>query len=161
MGIIIGLIGVAATAYYGIKQHTQGKKDTIIIKSILDTLDKKVDGIAIYKDGLAAMPEKRRRSLLSTGLEAMRDYKYNEAINYFRECLGSGTKQSEKVALLILIGNCFLSTGRREEAQGSYKEAEKIAREDNNNEGLSAALGNIGIACQFKGELDKAPEPHQ
>jgi tetratricopeptide (TPR) repeat protein len=129
IGIIIGILGVSATVFYGITQIRQAKRDSKEIKNMLDTLDKKVDGIAIYQDGLAAMSEKRRRNLLNSGLKAMQEYDYDEAIDYLKRCLESGPKHNEKVALLILIGNCLLSTSRLNEALVKYKEAEKIARE--------------------------------
>ena len=41
IGISIGVIGVAATIYYGIKQINKGKSDTKEIKNMLENLRKK------------------------------------------------------------------------------------------------------------------------
>jgi tetratricopeptide (TPR) repeat protein len=158
---IIGTLLAIFGAYVGIRQIIQWRKDAKTsgeLKDRLDDLSKKFD---LYIDGLPEMAEKKRRASLSSGLESMQDCKYDEAIGFFRECLASSTKQSEKVALLILIGNCFLSTSRLKEAEEQYREAETAARESADKEGLSTSLGNIGIVYQIKGDLDKALENYQ
>ena len=170
-GTIIGIIfGVICTppaifgVYIGIRQIVQWRKDAKAsgdIRNTLESLSKKVDGIAVYMDGLPEMADRKRRALLNSGLKSMQAYKYDDAIGFFRECLGSSIKQSEKVALLILIGNCFSSVSRLPEAEGSYKEAEEIAKEVNDKEGLATALNALGTVYKKMGELDKALEHHQ
>jgi len=155
-------------AYVGIKQLVQWRKearekrrDKEEIENRFEELRHDIRGIASYLDGLAEMPERKRLELVRDGLRAMRDFKYDDAITHFRECLGVGATQSQKIALLILIGNCFLSTSRLNEAEEHYGEAEVAARESNDKEGLSAILGNMGNVYRIKGELDKALDNYQ
>ncbi|GAJ09483.1 unnamed protein product, partial [marine sediment metagenome] len=106
-------------AYIGIRQIVQWRRDVknnSELQDRVESLTKKIDGIAVYLDGLPETPNKQRRSLFSAGLGAMDEYKYEEAIRHFRECLVSATEQSEKVALLNLIGICFYSVSRINEA---------------------------------------------
>ncbi len=171
ISIIAGVIGVPLAlfgAYVGIRQVLQWRKearekerDREEVKNRLEELRHDIRGIALYPDGLAEMPERRRLALLRHGLKSMRDFKYSEAIGFFRECLGVGATQSQNIALLVIIGNCFLSTSELEEAEGHYREAEVAARESNDKEGLSTILGNMGIVYGIKGELDKALEHFQ
>ena len=168
IGLIVGVIGVLLAVYFGARQiirwrkePREGERVSEEIRNGFKELRHDMRGMASYPDGLAEMPEPRRLALLRKGLKAMQDYKYNEAIGFFRGCLGEGATESQKIALLILIGNCFLSMSRLNEAEGHYKEAEVAARESNDKEGLSAALGNMGIVYKIKGELNKALEHFQ
>lgn len=154
LGIVVGIL------LY--KRHVQiNTRDTKELNKKLDVLGKKVDGIAEYLDGLPQLKDTGRKALFDAGMKARREYKYDEAIKFFRECLTNATKPSEKAALQILIGTCFFLTSRLSEAEGSYKEALIIAKKDNNKEGLVAALGNIGLVYQNKGEFDEALKYHQ
>ncbi len=167
IGIVTSIICVPLDvfgAYVGIRQIVQWRKDTeakLEVRTMLESMSKKIDGITIYADGLSKMAEKRRGTLLNSGLKSMQRYEYDKAIGFFRQCLGAEAKLGGKVALLILIGNCFLSTSRLTEAEGSYKEAESIAKKINDKEGLSVALGNVAIVYRTKSEFDKALEHSQ
>ena len=141
------------------KEEKESEREEI--RKGFEQLRSESGGAGVYEDGLTEMPDSRRRSLLIQGLEAMRRYAFSEAIGFLRECLGEGVKESEKIALLILIGNCFLSISQLREAEGHYSEARAMAKEANNKDGLSAVLGNMGIIYQTKGELDEALEYHQ
>ncbi len=167
VGIIAGIICLPLAifgTYVGIKQIIQWRNDATRNKAQEDkfeTLTKKVEGIVDYLDGLPYITDEKRKCLFNSGMKAMQEYRWDDAIRNFRGCLTNAIEPSEKVALLGLIGNCFLSTSRLEEAMGNYKEAEDIARRDDNKEGLSAVLGNMGLIFQIKGELDKALEHHK
>jgi len=167
IGIVVGIICVPLAvfgAYVGIRQMVQWRRDAkanLEVRVMLESMNKKVDGITIYIDGLPEMAEKRRGTLLNSGLKSMQHYEYDKAIGFFRQCLGGEAKPGGKVALLVLIGNCFLSTSRLIEAEGSYKEAELIAKKINDKEGLSVALGNVAIVYGTKGKFDKALEHSQ
>ncbi|OGO07064.1 MAG: hypothetical protein A2Z76_01935 [Chloroflexi bacterium RBG_13_56_8b] len=163
IGVSAGVLSVLLALFFGIRQSTKDSrhaKDIEEIKKMLERLSEE-RGIPIYQDGLPEIPEKKRRKLLRSGLEAMQEYKYDEAIGFFRECLGVEAAQSQKVALLILIGNCYFSESRLKEAEENYKKAEAIARESNDKEGLSSALCGRGIVYRIKGETDKALEHFQ
>ena len=114
-----------------------------------------LERIAVYTDGLLeAAPEIKDPFLKARQLE--KEYKYWEAIKHYEACFQPETTASQRVALHILIGNCFYRLSELEEAEGHYREAETIAREANDKEGLAVALGNIGNIYVIKGELDKA-----
>lgn len=54
---------------------------------------------------------------------------YSAAVSTLRLLLGARQNTpEEKVALLILLGNCFLELGKTEQASGHYREAEETAR---------------------------------
>jgi tetratricopeptide (TPR) repeat protein len=157
IGVSASVIGVLLVLYFR-RKDTKASGE---LRGMLEDFSKKVDGISLYIDGLPEIREKKRQDSLRSGLKSMQNYKYDEAITFFRECLGAEATQSQKVALLILIGNCFLSQSHLKEAEGHYREAEVIAKESNDKEGLSSALGNMGIVYGRKGELDKALEQFQ
>ncbi|MFQ5925321.1 MAG: tetratricopeptide repeat protein [Dehalococcoidia bacterium] len=114
-------------------------------------LKTELERISEYIDGLTG-------ELFDKAYALYREYKYPQAIEAFQACFHPATTTSERTALHILIGNCFLSLSELEEAEGHYREAETAARQAKDNEGLAAALGNIGIIYRIKGELDKALE---
>jgi len=113
-----------------------------------------------YVDGLPKAPPKIR-DLFNEGQKLEKEYKYLEAIKQYEACFQAETTASQRVALHILIGNCFFSLSELEEAEGHYRQAETAAKEAKDGEGLAAALGNIGLIYQIKGELDKALDYHQ
>jgi len=168
IGTILALFG----AYVGIRQLIKWRREPGDVDQKIDALREEIrEGFkkaerenpqaALYQDGLAEMPDHRRLSLLSQGLAAQREYRNAEAIDFFRECLGRGVTKSQRIALLILIGNSFFDIGQMEAALGDYKEAAACARESNDQQGLSAALGNLGLVYGIEGELDQALEHHQ
>lgn len=119
-----------------------------------------LERIAEHLDGLPEAPPKIRDPFLE-GRKLQREYKYQEAIQQYQACLQPETTPSQRAALHILIGNCFLGLSELEEAEGHYREAETAAREAGDKEGLAAALGNIGLIYHTRGELDKALDYHQ
>lgn len=164
IGIVIGIVCLAIAVYFGFRGDVQEKraaKERKEIKDLIASLSKKIEGADIYIDGLPEMTEKKRRAKLRSGLKLMRDYKYGEAIDFFKECLESVAIQSEKVSLLILIGNCYSAISTLNEAEKHYKEAEIIAVESSDREGEASVLGNMGNVHQEKGELDKALEHYE
>lgn len=128
---------------------------TLATEETLSAIDTKLGQIAEYLNGLPKAPPKIRRPFIEAQ-ELEKDNKYREAIKQYEACFQPETTDSQRAALHILIGNCFLSLSEIEEAEEHYKEAEIIAREANNDEGLAAALSNRGIIYGIKGELDKA-----
>jgi tetratricopeptide (TPR) repeat protein len=113
-----------------------------------------------YVDGLPDAPPKIKNTFLEAqNLE--KENKYREAIKLYEACFQQEVTTSQGAALHILIGNCFSSLSEMEEAEGHYRQAENLAKEGNDQRGLSAALGNMGSVYQAKGELDKALQQYQ
>ncbi|MFH1639279.1 MAG: tetratricopeptide repeat protein [Chloroflexota bacterium] len=176
VAIICGIICTPLAlfgAYVGIKQliiwrrekkekereAREEKAHRKYVEKTLEELSRRQQGVPLYADGLAEMPGTRRLGLLARGLKAMDEGKYDDAIALFRECLGAGVEESQKTALLILIGNCFFTTDRLDEAIGSYKEAEKVARFAKDNERLANLLATLGLIYhKNKDELKPALE---
>ena len=113
-----------------------------------------------YVDGLPDAPPKIKDPF-NEARKLEKAYKYREAIKQYEYCFQPETADSQRAALHILIGNCYASMSELEEAEGHYMEAEMAAKEANDNEGLAAALGNMGIVYKTMGELDKALDYHQ
>ena len=84
------------------------------------------------------------------------DEKYVEAIDTFKACLELKTEDSEREALLILLGNAFSTLGKPKEAEDHYQEALLIGKRINDEQGKAIALGNIGLIYQAQGDLDQA-----
>ena len=108
-----------------------------------------------YVDGLPqAIPE--IRDPFEEARRLQKEHKYAEAIKLFETCFQEETTASQRTALHILIGNCFLLQSELEEAEGHYRQAETAAKNAGEPEDLAAALGNMGVIYGQKGELDEA-----
>jgi tetratricopeptide (TPR) repeat protein len=160
LGIIVGIIGIIVTiaigVYFGIKAlrpkvPLELERDIVKIRAELHQ-------VALYLDGLPKTKDKNKKALFEKGISLMAQYKYEEAIESFRECLALETDGSEKVALLILIGNSFYAWNKWDPALGSWEEALDAAEKANDERGQAAALGNLGTVYKAKGEWDKAIE---
>ncbi|MDO8637115.1 MAG: tetratricopeptide repeat protein, partial [Dehalococcoidia bacterium] len=114
-----------------------------------------------YLDGLPTTPNPSRRSLFEKARELEAKSQFNQAIPLFQKLLVQPETPSEELALLILIGNCFLDLSQLHEAQQYYTEALAKAQRLKNEDAEAAALGNLGNVYFQKGDLDKALEHHQ
>jgi tetratricopeptide (TPR) repeat protein len=153
IGIIVGLIAIAITIYYAKRPKTPFELESDIVK-----IRAELHQVALYLDGLPKTKDKDKKALFEKGISLMAQYKYEQAIDSFRECLALETEGSEKVALLILIGNSFHAWNKWDPALGSWKEALDTAEQAEDEQGQAAALGNLGVVYQNKGEWDKAIE---
>lgn len=122
IGIIIGIIvGVVAIGEVGIRvvkwlRHLPPSPAT---EETLREIDTKLGRIAEYLDGLhEAAPQIRDPFDEARKLE--KEYKYREAINQYEACFQPETTASQRAALHILVGNCFLGLSELEEAEGHY-----------------------------------------
>jgi len=126
----------------------------------IEKIKKELHHVALYLDGLPKTKDKNKKTLFEKGISLMAEYKYEEAVESFRECLNLESEGSEKSALLLLIGNCFYAWNKWDPALGSWKEALDTAEKANDEWGQAASLGNLGLVYQDKGEWDKAIEFH-
>ena len=109
-----------------------------------------------YLDGLPQTKNAELKRLFEKGYSLYEDEKYVEAIGPFQACLKLKTEDSEREALLILIGNAFCTLGKLKEAEDHYQEALLIGRRIKDKEGEASSLGNMGLIYQAKGDLDQA-----
>ncbi len=131
------------------------------LESMLGEIGKKSGSSKARASVLLTTMKSKRRALFNSGLNFMKEHRYSDAINSFRDCLESETIQSNRVIMLSLIGNYCLSASRLKDSEESFKEAKEIAEELNDREILSAILGNMAIVFRIRGELDKSMEYSQ
>ncbi|MDP2953061.1 MAG: tetratricopeptide repeat protein, partial [Chloroflexota bacterium] len=88
-----------------------------------------------------------------------------EAIRRYSVGLGLSPRPSERAALFVLMGNCFLALGRLGEALDSYGKALSAALgiedESEKKRARAAALGNQGAVYLQRGNLERAGEYFQ
>jgi tetratricopeptide (TPR) repeat protein len=114
-----------------------------------------------YLDGLPNTPDIKRRNLFQKADSLYINQRYEDAIRLFRELLAGPYYPDEEIALLILIGNCFIGLGQLKEAKTNYENALSQAREYADKTGEAAALTNIGVFYNIRGILDKALQYHE
>lgn len=115
-----------------------------------------------YFDGLPETKNPKLKRLFKKGYALYKEERYPEAIDTFKACLQLKTKDSERLALLLLIGNAYRTTvGNLKEVEDSYQEARLIGERIGDKQGTASALGNIGVLYQHKGDLDQALRYHQ
>jgi tetratricopeptide (TPR) repeat protein len=122
----------------------------------LTRIEQKLGRVTDYLDGLPQTKNPDLKKLFEKGYSLYKDEKYPEAIDTFKACIELKTRDSERQALLVLIGNAYFTLGKLKEAEDSYEEALLIAKRIDDEEGEATALGNIGLIYQAKGSLDQA-----
>lgn len=139
------------------KQEKARHEQTI---GVLSQIDTKLGRIVEYFDGLPhAAPAVREP--FEKGLEHYEKAEYREAIKHFEASFQDEATDSNRAALHLLIGNCFISLSELKEAEGHYRQAEALATQANDQQGLAAAQSGMGLVYRHRGELDLALEHHQ
>ena len=103
----------------------------------------------------------KKRELLEQAFTYLKEYKYQDAISSFRECMALETDDKEKADLIIYIGNIFCAQSKFDEALGTYKEAFELSQRIRYDAGKANALGNLGLVYQDRGDLEQALKHHQ
>ena len=158
LGTVAGVVTISGGAIW--IANRLGSHPPPATEGTLRQIDTKLGRILEYLDGLPQATSKIKKTF-TEGMEHKKKYEYDEAIKLFREALAQGTTGSQKVALLILIGNCFFEQARFAEAEGHYKEAAAAAKEAKDQAELATNYNNIGAIYQSKGDYDKALEYYQ
>lgn len=153
IGIFVGLIAIAITIYYAKRPKAPFELQEDLVK-----IRAELRQVSLYLDGLPKTKDKNKKALFEKGMSLMAEYKYEQAIDSFRECLTLESDASEKSALLNLMGNCFYAQSKWDQALSRWKESFEAAEQANDEQGQAAALGNLGLVYQDKGEWDKAIE---
>lgn len=111
-----------------------------------------------------------RNSLLvdsfQTGQRYEKEYKFKEAIESYRECLNNASvTEEDRLALNILMGNCYYFLSKLKEAEKHFRESLNIFKRAENKiarfPAKSIALGNIGNIYHNLGKPDEALEYYQ
>lgn len=123
------------------------------IKRITDELERR----GMTKPYLDGLPQavKEVRDPFTEGLKSMENYKWDEAIGYFKKALEKA-KGTQLVSLFNLIGLCHYTPGRLDEALKNFEESVHLAEQFDDKEGKAAALGNSGLIYERNNGLDKA-----
>jgi tetratricopeptide (TPR) repeat protein len=166
--VLAALVTIGTPSYFTVRWLVRRRRGTDsgieavrqIVEEAVRPVKDELARVTEYLDGLPEAPPKIKDPF-NEGQKLEKENKYKEAIKQYEACFQTETTASQRAALHILIGNCYLSLSELEEAEGHYKEAETAAKEADDKEGLAAALGNIGLIYQTKGELDKALDYHQ
>jgi tetratricopeptide (TPR) repeat protein len=101
-----------------------------------------------------------------TGQRYEKEYKFNEAIESYRECLNNASvTEGDRLALNILMGNCYYFLSQLKEAEKHFRESLNIFKRAENKiarlPAKSIALGNIGNIYHNQGKPDEALEYYQ
>jgi len=144
-GAVFCLIGIIAAIIIYLKSKKQTREILARLKRI-----EEAQGISIEAADLPTAP-KPVRTPFAKGLEAMEDYRWSEAIDHFIEALEHADDR-QRAALYNLIGLCHYTPGRLDDALASFKEVLDIAKKIDYPEAIAAALGNIGLIYQTRGE---------
>ncbi len=101
-----------------------------------------------------------------TGQRYEKEYKFNEAIESYRECLNNASvTEGDRLALNILMGNCYYFLSKLKEAEKHFRESLNIFKRAENKiarlPAKSVALGNIGNIYHNQGKPDEALEYYQ
>jgi tetratricopeptide (TPR) repeat protein len=101
-----------------------------------------------------------------TGQRYEKEYKFKEAIESYSECLNNArATEGDRLALNILMGNCYYFLSKLKEAEKHFRESLNIFKRAENKiarlPAKSIALGNIGNIYHSLGKPDEALEYYQ
>ena len=111
-----------------------------------------------YIDGLDKTDKPQLKLLFKKGMEYRMEEDYSNALETFRLGLDLKLKDSEKIALHILMGNSSVFLKEYEDADYFYYEAVSLSEEIKNDTALAVSLVNLALLCQIEENLDKALE---
>jgi tetratricopeptide (TPR) repeat protein len=97
-----------------------------------------------YLDGLPDTKNPRLKRLFEKGYALYNGERYAEAADTFTACLQLKTEDSERLALLILLGNSHHRVGKLKDAEAYQQEALLVGERIADTIGHASALGNLG-----------------
>lgn len=160
--IFFGLAAVIiATIYFVIPERSSKRfKKTLLEK--VEKLEAGQEDIKLYLDGLPQIKDKNKQKMLDVALAKMNNYEYESARNIFQDYLEKfQLKDSERCAILNLIGFTQEAIRENEQAIKIFNEMILIAQRINNDEALTTANCNIGNVYLNLGKYEKALEHYQ
>jgi putative nucleotidyltransferase with HDIG domain len=115
-----------------------------------------MDMVIEYTDNLNNSANKERAELFTRAMECKERELYQDASTFLLKALDTGASGSERIALLVLLGTTRLREDKLDEAMDLYSKAAADADEAQDRLGLTAALGNMGIARKLANDLTEA-----
>jgi len=149
---------------YLITKDKKMKREKIKRESLYNRLYEKQELIERDLPGVLLDIIKRNTSLTTLfvkGQKQEEEYKLNEAIETFKQCLNqSDLSELDEVTLYILIGNGYYFLSQPNAAEKYFREAlnhlKKIENEEIKSLATSHVLGNIGNIYHHLGKPDEA-----
>jgi tetratricopeptide (TPR) repeat protein len=122
-------------------------------------------GARYWLDGIPKSDDEELKKRTMEALLFVWDEKYSHAIQKFEDILrGCILSPTEKMAVLLNLGNAYYSLGQIEIALENYNAILELTKKVSKKEALegkASALGNIGLIYADKGDLDNALKYHQ
>lgn len=115
--------------------------------------------VITYLGGLPKVTNPSIKEPFDAAMRLKAESRWDEAIAETSRALPEATGR-QLVGLYNLIGFCYLTQGKLDDALMSYESSLGQAREFHDRQGEAAALGNIALIGQDKGDLDRALEYH-
>jgi tetratricopeptide (TPR) repeat protein len=111
-----------------------------------------------YVDGLDKSDKPQLTLFFKQGMEYRAKEDYSNALESFRQGLQLKLKDSEKIALYILMGNSSAFLKEYDNAIDSYDLAVDLSEDTKNDGALVASLANLALIFQIQENWDKAKQ---
>jgi len=122
-------------------------------------------GAQYWLNGIPKSDNEELKKRTLRALTFMTDEKYPAAIEEFDNILKTCTlSPTERMSIFLNLGNAYYSLSQTDNALRNYIAITELIKKVNEKdalEGMSAALGNIGLIYSAKGDLDNALKYHQ
>jgi tetratricopeptide (TPR) repeat protein len=160
IAIVVGFVFYLIGRKRGKQDQKKLKQDIIkeLPKKFEEVLNRRFKGAPVYLNGLPETTEKDKAKLLSDALDAMNEYRHDDAIAKFGECLDLETDPSKRCAILNLIGLSQWIFGYTRDAEQSFLQMIQVAKEAELDDAFSDALINIGLIYHRLGNSKKSLE---
>lgn len=168
LGGISAVTGIVWFVWWLVERQPNKKKEEETQKILLEMrgeikkLREQGKETQFYLDGIPEVRDKRKALIYRDAFRAMREYRHAEAIAKFQEALPLASDDSERCAILNLIGNSQTYYGLHKEAENTFLEMASFVKQTGINEQdfLVVAFNNIGWVNQLLGKHELALEYH-
>jgi tetratricopeptide (TPR) repeat protein len=110
---------------------------------------------------LAEQATARTVQLLNEAVDLQRQHKEREAIDCLYGAFRRDLPPLAKSQLHLLLGSGYLRLSELKQAEGHYLDALSASRAAQDRAGEAAALGNLGLIYQDRGDPNRAEQYHQ
>lgn len=157
----LAVLGIGATIWGVIYTLQRGDRANRQLQREIKKLQEQQTQTNLYLDGIPEIRNYKKALIYRDAFRAVRKYKHAEAIKKFQEALPLASDDSERCAILNLIGLSQMDMGATHDAEQTFLEMIRIAGQAKLDEPLAAAYGNIGLVFRTLGEPQKALEYYE